>query len=70
MASPYLTIGQVAQKLGVSTRTVRNWWLSGKTSLQAWCPGHMVGKSGLKFTRKSVEVFVAQGHVKPEEYTE
>jgi len=68
MASPYITIGQVAQKLGVHPRTVKNYWMSGKTCLEVWCPSHLIGKTGLKFTRKSVEEFIRQGQVKPEEY--
>lgn len=66
----YMTIAQVAIRFGVSTRTVKNWWLSRRTCLEVWCPNHLIGTAGLRFTRKSVEVFEVQGHLKPDEYTE
>lgn len=65
-----MSIGQVAQRLGVSPRTVKNWWLSGSTCLEMWCPHHLVGATGLRFTRKSVDEFEQKGTVKPDEYCE
>ena len=70
MAGKYITIGQLARKFEVSERTIKNWWLSGRTCLELFCPRHLIGSTGLRFTRKSVEVFEAECHVKPEEYTE
>lgn len=64
----YMSIGEVARRLGVSPRTVKNWWLSGGTCLQVWCPHHLLGSAGLRFTRKSVDDFEQKGNVKPEEY--
>ncbi len=66
----YMSIGQVAQRLGVSPRTVKNWWLSGSTCLEVWCPHHLVGSSGIRFIRKSVDDFEAKGNRKPEDYSE
>lgn len=63
-----MTISQVAQRLGVSARTVKNWWLSGKTCLEVWCPHHLVGKSGLRFSRASVDEFMEKGKQKPAEW--
>lgn len=70
MAGKYITIGQLAKRFEVSERTIKNWWLSGKTSLELFCPRHLIGSSGLRFTRKSVEVFEVECHVRPEDYTE
>lgn len=63
-----MTIDQVAQRFGVSTRTIKNWWLSGRTCLEVFCPHHLIGRTGLKFTRKSVDEFAAKSRVKPDEY--
>lgn len=64
----YMTIGQLATRLGVSVRTVKNWWLSGKTCLEVWRPHHLVGSSGIRFTKKSVTRFEEIGRVKPCEW--
>jgi hypothetical protein len=64
----YVTIGQVAQKLGKSVRTVKRWWLSGQTCLEVWAPHHLVGKAGICFTKRSVKDFIEKGSVKPEEW--
>lgn len=67
-AEKYMAIGQVAARLGVSVRTVKNWWLSGKTCLEVWRPHHLVGGSGIRFTRKSVEEFEEKGKQTPEQW--
>jgi transposase len=64
----YMTIGQVAMRFGVSVRTVKNWWLTGKTCLVVWRPHHLVGRSGISFTKKSVKEFEEKGQLKPEEW--
>jgi transposase len=69
-AGKYMSIGQVATRFGVSVRTVKNWYLSGRTALEVWCPAHLIGTTGLRFTKKSVEVFESQGQRKPQDYTE
>ena len=64
----YMTIGQVAQRFGVSTRTVKRWWLSGASGLDVWGPHHLIGTTGLRFTRKSVDNFEQKGNVRADEY--
>jgi hypothetical protein len=63
-----MTIGQVAMRFGVSTRTVKRWWLSGKTCLEYWGPHHIIGKTGMKFTKKSVIAFAEKGSLDPKEW--
>lgn len=61
-----MDIGQVAARFGVSTRTVHNWYKSGKTCLEAWQPHHLIGSRGIRFTKRSVDEFEARGRLKPE----
>lgn len=63
----YLRIDEVAQMFDVTPRTVRNWWISGQTCLQAWHPGGAIGGKGLRFTADSVTEFEKRGMKKPEE---
>lgn len=62
-----LDIGQVAARFGVSTRTIHNWWKSGKTCLVAWQPYHLIGSRGVRFTKESVDEFERRSHIKPEQ---
>lgn len=64
----YMSIGQVAARFGVSERTIKNWWLTGETCLELWRPHHLVGTSGIRFTRKSVDEFEEKGKQTPEEW--
>lgn len=66
----YMRIDEVAERFGVKARTVRRWWESGKTCLQAWHPDHRIGSKGLRFTTESVEAFETNGMMNPEEFTE
>ena len=61
----YQTIEEVAAVFGVHTRTIKNWWLSGKTCLVAWHPDHRIGGKGLRFTSESVDEFERQGKITP-----
>ena len=64
----YMRIDEVAVRFDVHVRTVRRWWLSGKTCLKAWHPDHRIGARGLRFTTESVDAFEAGGALLPEEY--
>ena len=63
----YLSSVEVAEKFGVTSRTVRNWWKSGKTCLKAWHPCHALGLRGLRFTAESVEQLVLSGQICPDD---
>jgi len=64
----YMTLVEVAARFGVHVRTIRRWWLSGKTCLKAWNPDHRIGSRGLRFTTESVDAFELSGVILPEEY--
>lgn len=66
----YMRIDEVADRFGVSSRTIRRWWLSGNTCLKAWCPDHRLGNKGLRFLADSVDAFEKGGILLPEEYEE
>jgi hypothetical protein len=66
----YLRIDEVAVRFGVQPRTVRRWWLSGKTCLRAWHPDHRIGSKGLRFIAESVDEFESDGMMLPENYKE
>jgi hypothetical protein len=63
----YMRIDEVAERFSVTPRTVRNWWLSGHTCLQAWHPGGPVGTKGVRFTAESVEQFEKVGRIAPQD---
>lgn len=62
------SVNEVALILGVSPRTVRRWWLSGRTCLQAWTPPGCESARSLRFTTESVEQFECEGRICPDEY--
>lgn len=64
----YMRIDEVAEIFEVTPRTVRNWWLSGKTCLQAFCPEQQIGSRGLRFTRESVQQFEQRSLISPEQW--
>jgi hypothetical protein len=64
----YMRIDEVAGRFDVSTRTVRRWFLSGKTCLEAWHPAQRIGSKGLRFTVASVEEFEKRGLFSPLEW--
>lgn len=66
----YLRIDEVAQMFDVTPRTVRNWWISGHTCLQAWSPGGAIGTKGLRFTADSVLQFEQRGMRQPQDADE
>lgn len=66
----YLRIDEVAQMFDVTPRTVRNWWISGQTCLQAWHPGGAIGGKGLRFTAESVQQFEQRGMQQPQDADE
>ena len=66
----YMRIDEVAGRFNVSTRTVRRWWLSGRTCLDAWHPEHRIGSKGLRFTIESVDKFEVNGQILQEEIPE
>ncbi len=66
----YMRIDEVAKRFEVHPRTVKRWWLSGKTCLKVWCPVHLVGSRGLFFLTDSVDEFERTGMVNPEEWEE
>ena len=66
----YMRIDEVAQMFDVTPRTVRNWWLSGHTPLQAWHPGGPIGTKGIKFTAESVLEFEQRGKINPQDVDE
>lgn len=63
-----MRIDEVAERFSVHPRTVRNWWLSGKTCLQAWHPDHRLCSKGLRFSIQSVDEFEKRGLVSPGEW--
>lgn len=66
----YMKPGEVAARFGVHVKTIRRWWLSGKTCLKAWHPDHRIGAKGLLFTTESVLQLESEGVLLPEEYEE
>lgn len=66
----YMRLDEVAERFGVTSRTVRRWWLSGKTCLKAWHPDHRIGSKGLRFTIESVEEFENGGMILPADFEE
>ena len=66
----YMRIDEVAIRFDVTARTVRRWWLSGKTCLVAWHPDHRIGSKGLRFTVESVDEFERSGTIQPDDYDE
>jgi hypothetical protein len=54
-------------RFGVSVRTIKRWFVDGRTCLEAWQPDHMIGKCGLRFTKKSVMSFEQKNRIKPED---
>ena len=63
----YMSPSEVAEKFGVTPRTVRNWWKSGRTCLKAWHPHHSLGLRGLRFTNESVEELAQSGEIHPDD---
>ena len=63
----YMRIDEVAGRFGVTTRTVRRWFLAGNTCLEAFRPAGCIGTRGIRFTIESVEQFERTGLVDPAE---
>lgn len=70
MSKTRYRLDEAAARFGVSPRTFRRWWLTGKTCLQAWRPSHKLGEAsrGLFFTAESVDAFDKSGFITPEMY--
>lgn len=64
----YMRIDEVAARFEVTPRTVRNWWLSGRTCLQAFCPEQQIGTRGLRFTAASVLEFEQRSLISPTQW--
>ena len=61
----YVSVNELALVCGVTPRTVRNWWNTGKTCLQAWHPDHRLGVKGLRFTKESADQFCNGNMINP-----